>query len=152
MTTYFHSLQISDPDKCDQMYESLARINGNVYKQKVSDILKLPHLFYVKICCCSMKTCLCCCCDLLSAPFLHVDGHKTMFRPKVSSLLKQATQGQCLSKLQLTDMENMRPRAPRMAGAPWLPLFDQRRKLIHSNGIFQIIQRASLFVLALNKN
>uniref|UniRef100_A0A8C8DYV6 Mitochondrial nucleoid factor 1 n=1 Tax=Oryzias sinensis TaxID=183150 RepID=A0A8C8DYV6_9TELE len=26
--------QISDPDKCDQMYESLARINDNVYKQK----------------------------------------------------------------------------------------------------------------------
>uniref|UniRef100_A0A3B3D5C4 Mitochondrial nucleoid factor 1 n=1 Tax=Oryzias melastigma TaxID=30732 RepID=A0A3B3D5C4_ORYME len=26
--------QISDPDKCDQMYESLARINGNVYRQR----------------------------------------------------------------------------------------------------------------------
>lgn len=29
-------LQISDPEKCDQMYESLARINSNVYKEKVS--------------------------------------------------------------------------------------------------------------------
>ncbi|KAL7891454.1 hypothetical protein AOLI_G00009300 [Acnodon oligacanthus] len=26
--------QISDPEKCDQMYESLARINSNVYKEK----------------------------------------------------------------------------------------------------------------------
>uniref|UniRef100_A0A3Q1GL77 Mitochondrial nucleoid factor 1 n=1 Tax=Acanthochromis polyacanthus TaxID=80966 RepID=A0A3Q1GL77_9TELE len=26
--------QISDPEKCDQMYESLARINGNVYRQR----------------------------------------------------------------------------------------------------------------------
>ncbi|KAF6730925.1 Ubiquinol-cytochrome-c reductase complex assembly factor 2 [Oryzias melastigma] len=26
--------QISDPDKCDLMYESLARINGNVYRQR----------------------------------------------------------------------------------------------------------------------
>ncbi|KTG07022.1 hypothetical protein cypCar_00007010, partial [Cyprinus carpio] len=25
---------ISDPEKCDQMYESLARINSNVYKEK----------------------------------------------------------------------------------------------------------------------
>ncbi|KAJ0068716.1 hypothetical protein NL108_010789, partial [Boleophthalmus pectinirostris] len=25
---------ISDPEKCDQMYESLARINGNVYRQR----------------------------------------------------------------------------------------------------------------------
>lgn len=28
--------QISDPEKCDRMYESLARINSNVYKQRVS--------------------------------------------------------------------------------------------------------------------
>uniref|UniRef100_A0A672YPN4 Mitochondrial nucleoid factor 1 n=2 Tax=Sphaeramia orbicularis TaxID=375764 RepID=A0A672YPN4_9TELE len=28
------STQISDPEKCDQIYESLARINGNVYRQK----------------------------------------------------------------------------------------------------------------------
>lgn len=28
------STQISDPEKCDQMYESLARINSNVYRQK----------------------------------------------------------------------------------------------------------------------
>lgn len=28
-------LQISDPEKCDQMYESLVRINSNVYKEKV---------------------------------------------------------------------------------------------------------------------
>ncbi|XP_054588540.1 ubiquinol-cytochrome-c reductase complex assembly factor 2-like [Nothobranchius furzeri] len=27
--------QIADPEKCDQMYESLARINGNVYRQSV---------------------------------------------------------------------------------------------------------------------
>ncbi|XP_013861755.1 ubiquinol-cytochrome-c reductase complex assembly factor 2 [Austrofundulus limnaeus] len=26
--------QIADPEKCDQMYESLARINGNVYRQR----------------------------------------------------------------------------------------------------------------------
>ncbi|XP_029357549.1 ubiquinol-cytochrome-c reductase complex assembly factor 2 [Echeneis naucrates] len=26
--------QISDPEKCDQMYESLARINANVYRQR----------------------------------------------------------------------------------------------------------------------
>ncbi|XP_029906633.1 ubiquinol-cytochrome-c reductase complex assembly factor 2 isoform X2 [Myripristis murdjan] len=26
--------QISDPEKCDQMYESLARINGNVYRER----------------------------------------------------------------------------------------------------------------------
>ncbi|XP_070697467.1 ubiquinol-cytochrome-c reductase complex assembly factor 2 [Pempheris klunzingeri] len=26
--------QISDPEKCDQMYESLARINSNVYRQR----------------------------------------------------------------------------------------------------------------------
>uniref|UniRef100_A0A3P8T3Z9 Mitochondrial nucleoid factor 1 n=1 Tax=Amphiprion percula TaxID=161767 RepID=A0A3P8T3Z9_AMPPE len=26
--------EISDPEKCDQMYESLARINGNVYRQR----------------------------------------------------------------------------------------------------------------------
>nr|XP_046239570.1 ubiquinol-cytochrome-c reductase complex assembly factor 2 [Scatophagus argus] len=26
--------QISDPEKCDQMYESLVRINSNVYKQR----------------------------------------------------------------------------------------------------------------------
>nr|ATN38464.1 mitochondrial ubiquinol-cytochrome-c reductase complex assembly factor 2 [Sparus aurata] len=26
--------QIQDPEKCDQMYESLARINTNVYKQR----------------------------------------------------------------------------------------------------------------------
>ncbi|KAI4892774.1 hypothetical protein NFI96_032331 [Prochilodus magdalenae] len=26
--------QISDPEKCDQMYESLVRINSNVYKEK----------------------------------------------------------------------------------------------------------------------
>ncbi|TMS19617.1 Ubiquinol-cytochrome-c reductase complex assembly factor 2 [Larimichthys crocea] len=26
--------QISDPEKCDQMYESLARINGNIYRQR----------------------------------------------------------------------------------------------------------------------
>ncbi|XP_029906632.1 ubiquinol-cytochrome-c reductase complex assembly factor 2 isoform X1 [Myripristis murdjan] len=25
---------ISDPEKCDQMYESLARINGNVYRER----------------------------------------------------------------------------------------------------------------------
>ncbi len=29
------SIKISDPEKCDQMYESLARINSNVYKEKV---------------------------------------------------------------------------------------------------------------------
>ncbi|CAG06924.1 unnamed protein product [Tetraodon nigroviridis] len=28
--------QISDPEKCDQMYESLARINSSVYRQRVS--------------------------------------------------------------------------------------------------------------------
>lgn len=28
--------QISDPDKCDQMYESLARINSNLYRERVS--------------------------------------------------------------------------------------------------------------------
>ncbi|MEQ2297705.1 Ubiquinol-cytochrome-c reductase complex assembly factor 2 [Ameca splendens] len=27
-------MQIADPEKCDQMYESLARINGNVYRQR----------------------------------------------------------------------------------------------------------------------
>ncbi|KAJ8369448.1 hypothetical protein SKAU_G00094760 [Synaphobranchus kaupii] len=27
-------LQISDPEKCDQMYESLARINSNFYREK----------------------------------------------------------------------------------------------------------------------
>lgn len=32
----FFSRQISDPEKCDQMYESLARINSNVYRQRVS--------------------------------------------------------------------------------------------------------------------
>lgn len=37
-----HLLQISDPEKCDQMYESLARINSNVYKQRVS-IVCLSH-------------------------------------------------------------------------------------------------------------
>ncbi|KAM9410575.1 ubiquinol-cytochrome-c reductase complex assembly factor 2 [Pholidichthys leucotaenia] len=26
--------QISDPEKCDQMYESLARINGNIYRER----------------------------------------------------------------------------------------------------------------------
>lgn len=26
--------QISDPDKCDQMYESLARINSNLYRER----------------------------------------------------------------------------------------------------------------------
>ncbi|XP_054883026.1 ubiquinol-cytochrome-c reductase complex assembly factor 2 [Poeciliopsis prolifica] len=26
--------QLADPEKCDQMYESLARINGNVYRQR----------------------------------------------------------------------------------------------------------------------
>lgn len=26
--------QISDPEKCDQMYESLAQINGNIYRQR----------------------------------------------------------------------------------------------------------------------
>nr|XP_020453698.1 ubiquinol-cytochrome-c reductase complex assembly factor 2 isoform X1 [Monopterus albus] len=26
--------QISDPEKCDQMYESLARINSNIYRQR----------------------------------------------------------------------------------------------------------------------
>ncbi|XP_034022330.1 ubiquinol-cytochrome-c reductase complex assembly factor 2 [Thalassophryne amazonica] len=26
--------QVSDPEKCDQMYESLARINSNVYRQR----------------------------------------------------------------------------------------------------------------------
>ncbi|KAM7005840.1 ubiquinol-cytochrome-c reductase complex assembly factor 2 [Tautogolabrus adspersus] len=26
--------QISDPEKCDQMYDSLARINGSVYRQR----------------------------------------------------------------------------------------------------------------------
>ncbi|KAI1897156.1 hypothetical protein AGOR_G00080290 [Albula goreensis] len=26
--------QISDPEKCDQMYESLARINGNFYRER----------------------------------------------------------------------------------------------------------------------
>ncbi|XP_028826432.1 ubiquinol-cytochrome-c reductase complex assembly factor 2 [Denticeps clupeoides] len=26
--------QISDPEKCDQMYESLARINSNTYREK----------------------------------------------------------------------------------------------------------------------
>lgn len=31
-----YSHQIQDPEKCDQMYESLARINTNVYKQRVS--------------------------------------------------------------------------------------------------------------------
>lgn len=30
------SHQIPDAEKCDQMYESLARINGNVYRQRVS--------------------------------------------------------------------------------------------------------------------
>ncbi|XP_041084655.1 ubiquinol-cytochrome-c reductase complex assembly factor 2 [Polyodon spathula] len=28
------STQIADPEKCDQMYESLARIHANVYKEK----------------------------------------------------------------------------------------------------------------------
>uniref|UniRef100_A0A8C6SGG1 Mitochondrial nucleoid factor 1 n=1 Tax=Neogobius melanostomus TaxID=47308 RepID=A0A8C6SGG1_9GOBI len=28
------STQLSDPEKCDQMYESLARLNSNVYRQK----------------------------------------------------------------------------------------------------------------------
>ncbi|MGH0176710.1 UNVERIFIED_CONTAM: hypothetical protein FKN15_072808 [Acipenser sinensis] len=28
------STQITDPEKCDQMYESLARIHANVYKEK----------------------------------------------------------------------------------------------------------------------
>ncbi|XP_005810500.1 ubiquinol-cytochrome-c reductase complex assembly factor 2 [Xiphophorus maculatus] len=26
--------QLADPEKCDQMYESLARINGNAYRQR----------------------------------------------------------------------------------------------------------------------
>ena len=33
------SFQISDPEKCDQMYESLARINSNVYRERVSAAL-----------------------------------------------------------------------------------------------------------------
>lgn len=33
---YVYSHQIQDPEKCDQMYESLARINTNIYKQRVS--------------------------------------------------------------------------------------------------------------------
>jgi hypothetical protein len=28
--------QLSDPEKCDQMYESLARINTNIYRERVS--------------------------------------------------------------------------------------------------------------------
>lgn len=38
------SLKISDPEKCDQMYESLARINSNMYKEKVS-LFCITHFY-----------------------------------------------------------------------------------------------------------
>lgn len=34
-------LQLSDPEKCDQMYESLARINSNMYKEKVRHQIRI---------------------------------------------------------------------------------------------------------------
>ncbi|XP_056886000.1 ubiquinol-cytochrome-c reductase complex assembly factor 2 isoform X2 [Takifugu flavidus] len=40
--------QISDPEKCDQMYESLARINSSVYRQRVcafTSLQKYRHNF-----------------------------------------------------------------------------------------------------------
>lgn len=39
------SMKISDPEKCDMMYESLARINSNMYKEKVSLKFKCNSLF-----------------------------------------------------------------------------------------------------------
>ena len=36
--------QLSDPEKCDQMYESLARINSNVYRERVSADLIKAHM------------------------------------------------------------------------------------------------------------
>lgn len=47
LTTQHISFQIADPEKCDQMYESLANINGNIYRQRVSIGWKVLFWLYL---------------------------------------------------------------------------------------------------------